>query len=84
MNKDNRHKGWSLRTWLQRTRNVARRIGEVSVKSSDAEGLDCHGLREGLMNSESAQRVMETTVREVNSRIHKRNKRSFTLSLITF
>lgn len=82
-NKDNWHKGWSLHTWLQRKRNVARRTREVSVKSSDVEGLDCQGLREGLMNSKSAQRVMETTVREVNSRINKRNKRSFTLSLIT-
>ena len=66
---------------MQRKINIARRIREVSVKNSDVEGLDGQELGGGLMNTRSAQRVIETTVREVNSRI---SKRSFTLSLITF
>lgn len=64
-------------------KNVARRVREVSVKNSDVEGLDGQELRGGLMNTttRSAYRVMETAVREVNSRV---NKSSFTLSVITF
>lgn len=61
---------------------VLRKVREVRIKNSDVEGLDCQGLRGGLMSkSKSAQGIIETAVGEVNSGI---NKRFFTASLISF
>lgn len=54
----------------------------MSIKNSEAEGLAYQGLRGVPMsNRKSAKGIIETAVREFNSRI---SKRFFTLSLISF